>query len=635
MSLAADQWIVFITLAGALLLFVTGWLRYDLVALAALLVLAVAGVLKPREIFAGFSDNAVISVAAVLVMSGGLRECGVVEVLAERLGLIGERFGDSMRIALLGTAATVLSAFINDVGTLALFMPVATKLARKQGTPPGRMLMPLAAATLLGGMLTLVGAPVNLVISAYRARVTGTGFGMFAYTPVGAALAVVGLAFISLLGWRLLPVRNDGAGAQDEFRTEDYLTEVRVREDSKFIGKTIREMEDSTNGDIDVITLLRGGERRMAPSGYSTLQAGDLLIVRGNPESLEAVIANAGLVLEAQKQKQDQSAKDLPEENKSAEDKHAQAKPSAQDDKTTENDQPAADKAKPDANVQIAEAVVVPRAAIVGRTALDLDLRERYAVSVLAVARSAGPLRARLRDIRFAVGDVLLLQGSKPALQQSFTDLGLLPLAERELRLGHPRKALLALSVFVLALAAATFNLFSVPVCLLGGAVAMILLRLLPLDAAYAALEGPVLLLIAAMIAVAGALQTSGGSRLIAAPILALAQHLPLVGIVALIYVVTMLISVMTNYVATAVLMAPIAHSVAHGLGLSTDPFLMSVAYGSVSAFLTPIGHPSNTLVMGPGGYRFGDYLRMGLPLSILTTIVVSLLIPVFWPLHG
>lgn len=624
MSLAADQWIVFISLAGALLLFVTGWLRYDLVALAALLVLAVGGVLKPREIFAGFSDDAVISVAAVLVMSGGLRECGVVEVLAERLGLLGERFGDSMRIALLGTAATVLSAFINDVGTLALFMPVATKLARKQGVPPGRMLMPLAAATLLGGMLTLVGAPVNLVISAYRARVTGAGFGMFAYTPVGAALAVVGLVFISLLGWRLLPARKDGAGAQGEFKIEDYLTEVRVQEGSKFIGKPIRELEDSTDGDIDVITLLRGGEMWTAPSGYHSLQVDDLLIVRGNPETLEAVIANAGLVLEAQKKKQDQSAKDPPEENKPVEDKHAQGRPFAQD-----------DKGKPDANVQMAEAVVVPRAAIIGRTASGLDLRERYAVSVLAVARSAAPLRARLRDIRFAVGDVLLLQGSKLALQQSFADLGLLPLAERELRLGHPRKAMLALSVFVLALTAATFNLFSVPVCLLGGAVAMILFRLLPLDAAYAALEGPVLLLIGAMIAVAGALQTSGGSRLIAAPMLALAQHLPPVGTVALIYVVTMLIAVMTNYVATAVLMAPIAHSVAHGLGLSPDPFLMSVAYGSVSAFLTPIGHPSNTLVMGPGNYRFGDYLRMGLPLSTLTAIVASLLIPVFWPLHG
>lgn len=601
MALTLDQGIVFATLAGALLMFVTGWLRYDMVALAALLILALTHVIPASKIFSGFHDDAVISVAAVLVMSGGLRACGVVEVLAERIGALGERLGDSARIALLGGVASILSAFINDVGTLALFMPVATKLARKHDSPPGRILMPLAAATLLGGMLTLIGAPVNLIVSAYRARIAGSGFGMFAYTPVGIILAVAGLAFVSLLGWRLLPKRDGGSATGDAFRIDEYMTEARVPEEAALIGKTIRDLEATADGKIGVLALLRGGVREVAPSGFQTLHAGDILILRGDHESLEAAIAHAGLRLEAQ----------------------AQAELAA-DGKPT-----------PLAESDMMEAVVVPGSTILGRTALGLDLRERYAVNLLAVARSGGPLRARLRSVRFEVGDVLLVQGAAAALRQSCADLGLLPLAEREVRLGHPRRAMLALGVFALALAAATFNLFSVPVCLLSGAVAMILLQLLPLDAAYAALEGPVLVLIAGMIVVAGALQSTGASRVLAAPLLALGHHLPPTGAVAMIFVVAMLISVSTNYVATAVLMAPIAHSVSHGLGLALDPFLMAVAYGSVAAFLTPIGHPSNTLVMAPGNYRFRDYLFMGLPLSLLTAVLAALFIPMFWPLRG
>jgi di/tricarboxylate transporter len=622
--LTPDQWIVFLVLGGTLLFFITGWLRYDLVALVALLALAVSGVLQPKEIFAGFSNEAVINIAAVLMMGRGLRESGVVEVLAERLGQLGERFGISLRLGLLGAATSLLSGFVSDVATLALFLPVATKLARKQKTSPGRMLMPLAAAAMLGGTLTLIGTSVNMAIAGYRAQLGGSGFGMFSFTPVSAGLVIVGLAFVALIGWRLLPDRS--GGTLEEFKTEDYLTEVRVQGESKFIGKTIRELEDSTGGDIDVLTLLRDGVRRVAPSGARTLQEGDLLIVRGDPESLEAVIAHAGLVLEAQKQQKEQRE----EQKKNPDGEKAAHRPA---EGTGEAAAPAAE-AEAEGGAQIVEAVVMPRSGAAGRTAAGLRLRERYAINVLAISRAAGPLRARLRDIRFEAGDVLLLQGSKATLQQSFTDLGLLPLAQRELRLGQPRKALLAFLVFGLALLAATFHLFSVPVCLLGGAVAMILLRLLSLEAAYAALEGSVLVLIGAMLTVAGTLQSSGASKLIASPILALAQHLPPVGALALVYAVTMLIAAGTNYVATAVLMAPVVHSVAQGLGFSVDPFLMAVAYASVTAFMTPIGHPCNTLVLGPGGYRFSDYLRMGLPLSILTALTASLLIPVFWPFH-
>jgi di/tricarboxylate transporter len=466
--------------------------------------------------------------------------------------------------------------------------------------------MPLAYATLLGGMTTLVGAPVNLVISGYRDRVAHGGFGMFSFTPVGVGIALVGLTFISIIGWRLLP-EHAGAGEQgDLFKIDKYLTEVRVPENSKAAGQIIRDLEAAADGAVTVVSLLRDGWRELAPSGFQVLHPRDLLLLRGDPDSLESAIAKTGLELEAQKEQKEEQ----------------QGNPASAEKKGSAE------------NAQMVEAVVAPGAWIAGRTAYGMRLRDRYAVNILAVARRGGAVRARLRDIRFEAGDVLLMQGEPDALQQAFADLGLLPLAEREMRLGQPRRAALALMVFAASLAAAAFNLFSVPVCLTGGAVAMMILGLLPLDEAYASLEGSVLVLIAAMIAVAGALQSTGGSAVIARPLLALAHHLSPVGAVAMIYVVTMMVSNMTNYVATAVLMAPIAQGVAAGLGIALDPFLMAVAYGSVSAFMTPIGHPSNTLVMGPGGYRFVDYLRMGAPLSILTTITAALMIPHFWPLH-
>ncbi len=607
MHLNVAQYIVFATLAAALVLFVTGWLRYDLVALCALLTLALTGVVKPEAIFAGFADGAVISVAAVLVMSRGLRNSGVVEVLAERLALIGGRLGESPRIALLGTVVSFLSAFINDVGTLALFMPVSIKLSRRQNASAGPILMPLAYATLLGGMTTLIGSSANLVVSAYRARVAHGGFGMFSYTPVGVGIAIVGLVYVSAVGWRLLPKRSRNSEHGELFKIDEYMTEVRVPDKSKAVGQTIGDLEEASDGAVSVLSLLRDGWRQVAPSGFQMVRPNDLLIVRGDPESLQDAISKVGLELEAQKQQEKKEQQENPQNG---------------------------EKKGPDDAAQMVEAVVVPGARIVGRSASRLRLRDRYAVNILAVARRGGAIRVRLRDVRFEAGDVLLAQGQPEALQQAFSDLGLLPLAEREIRLGHPRRVLLAIAVFTASLAAATLNLFSVAVCLTSGAVAMVLLGLVSPEEIYTSLEWPVLVLIAAMISVAGALQTSGVSELIALPLLALAHHLPAVGAVSMIYVVTMLLANLIHHVAAAVLMAPVAQGIAAGLGMSLDPFLMAVAYGSVSAFVTPIGHPSNTLVMGPGGYKFSDYMRMGLPLSLLTTLTASLLISLFWPLY-
>ena len=608
LPLSLDQAIVFATLAAALVLFVTGWLRHDLVAVLALLVLVVSGVIRPGAAFAGFANGAVISVAAVLIMGQGLRKSGVVEVLADRLGGWGERLGQSGQIALLGTVVSLLSAVINDVGTLALFMPVASKLARRQNTAPGRILMPLSYASLFGGMLTLIGTSVNLLVSAYRAHGGHPGFSIFAFTPVGIGIAGAGLAFTSLIGWRLLPDRRGSGGADLRSDIAAYLTEVHVPDGAKAIGRSITAFEATTDGAVSVVSLMREGNREVAPAGYQKLRPHDVLVLRGDSESLESAIAAAGLELEPQKQH----------------DENRQRRAAGDADGETKEDA-----------ARIIEAVVVPGAAIAGRSALGLRLRDRFAVNLLALARNTRIMRSRLRDIRFRPGDVLLLQGASAALAEACSDLGLAPLAERELRLGHPRRVAAALAIFAATLGIAASGLMNVAVCLTGGAVAMVLAGLLRLDDVYASLEGPVLVLIAAMVVVAGALQSSGGSRLVAAPLLSLAQHLPPWGAITLVYVAAMMLSNVTNYVATAMLMAPIATAVAAGLHLAQDPFLMAVAYGSVSTFVTPIGHPCNMLVLGPGGYRFADYARMGIPVSILSAGMASLLIPLVFPLHG
>ncbi len=615
--MTGEQLIVFGVLAATLVLFVWNRWRYDLVALAALLACALTGVVPAEEVFAGLGHPAVISVAAVLVLSRGLLNAGVVDSVARRLMQVGER--PWAQVAALTGIVALSSGFMNNVGALALFMPVAIWMSRQSGRSPSYLLMPLAFGSLLGGTLTLIGTPPNLIIAGYRAEAGEAPFGMFAFLPVGAAVTVAGVLFIALLGWRLVPRRQEQEGNGDLFEISAYLTEVRVPEGCKYAGRTLHALIGAVQdeADVQVIALIRGDERQRMPSTYEVLREGDILLVEADSDSLKALLDVTGVELAADVEEQENKAHD---EQEAAE-------------QAVEQEKAEKDHKSRHGELTLAEAIVSPGSMLVGTSASGLDLRERHGVNVLAVARQGQRLRQRLGEIRFAAGDILLLQAREDALQSSLNSLGCLPLASRGLSITTPRNVMLASAIFAITLASIAFGLLPAATALVTGALVMILVGLIPLGRIYESIDMPVIVLVAAMLPVGQALETTGGSQLIADALLELGQSLPAAATLALLMVAVMLISNVVNNAAAAVLAAPVAISLARGMDASVDPFLMAVAIGASCAFLTPIGHQSNTLVMAPGGYRFGDYWRLGLPLSILVVLCAVPAILWIWPL--
>ena len=615
--MTGEQLIVFGVLAATLVLFVWNRWRYDLVALGALLACALTGVVPADEVFAGIGHPAVISVAAVLVLSRGLLNAGVVDSVARRLMQVGDR--PWAQVAALTGIVALSSGFMNNVGALALFMPVAIWMSRQSGRSPSYLLMPLAFGSLLGGTLTLIGTPPNLIIAGYRAEAGESPFGMFAFLPVGAAVTVAGVLFIALLGWRLVPRRQEQEGNGDLFEISAYLTEVRVPEGCKYAGRTLHALIGAVKeeADVQVIALVRGDERQRMPSTYEVLREGDILLVEADSDSLKALLDVTGVELAANIDEHDDEAR----EERDATEQAVEQEKARKSHKSRHGE------------LTLAEAIISPGSILVGTTASGLDLRERHGVNVLAVARQGQRLRQRLGKIRFAAGDILLLQTREDALQSTLNSLGCLPLASRGLSITTPRNVLLASAVFAITLATIAFGLLPAATALVTGALVMILVGLIPVGRIYDSIDMPVIVLVAAMLPVGQALETSGGSQLIADALLSIGQSLPAAATLALLMVAVMLISNVVNNAAAAVLAAPVAISLARGMDASVDPFLMAVAIGASCAFLTPIGHQSNTLVMAPGGYRFGDYWRLGLPLSILVVLCAVPTILWIWPL--
>lgn len=588
-----DQVITFVVLAACLCLFAWGRWRYDLVALSAMLAVVSAGIVPTADALAGFGHPAVITVAAVLVISRALRNSGFVDVIARELMPLTER--PFLHIASLTGVVTVCSAFMNNVGALALMLPVAVATAKRRDRPPAMLLMPLAFGSILGGLMTMIGTPPNVIIASYRAGVTGEPFGMFDFSPVGAVVAAVGVAFVALIGWRLIPKERRSTAAERLFEIGDYIIEVRIPEGCPLIAQRIGEIEAFAGDDVVPVGLVRGRDKVVHPSRWRRLEAGDLLVVKADPADLKAVIDDNGLELVA--------ANSARLEGIKAEE------------------------------LRLAEAVVAPGSPLDGRNPPYLHRRGNGSISLLALARQGRPIHNRLRRERFRTGDVLLLQGDRDSMADVMAELGLLPLAERELRLGARRRIGLALGIFALAIGAGAIGLVPLVVAFLGAIVAYVLFGIISVHDLYRDIDWPVIVLLGAMIPVGQALELSGGTTLIADSIVRITADLPAWVVLGLVLVVTMTLSDVVNNAATAVVMAPISVGIAMRLGVASDPFLMAVAVGASCAFLTPIGHQSNTLVMGPGGYRFGDYWRMGLPLEVLIVAVAVPMILFVWPM--
>ncbi|MFZ9936074.1 MAG: SLC13 family permease, partial [Luteolibacter sp.] len=561
----------------------------------------------------GFGHPAVITVACVLVLSRALQVTGAIDAVTRRL--IPSSAGPVTGIALLTALGALLSGFMNNVGTLALLMPVAITMAAKHKLPPGRLLMPLAFGSILGGMTTLIGTPPNLIVSGFR-RETGLGsFGMFDFSPVGLAVAGTGVAFIALIGWRLVPSRE--RSGVEGFDTGSYITEARVPEDGKSAGKTLREIGPVlAESDAQIVGIARGRFRAAIPDSGHVLQPGDILMIEAEPDSLANAISSVGLVLE-----EDTSKKAKTDEEK--------AEDSAEK-KESGDEKPSAPESS---EIVLMELTARPGSELEGMTASDLQLRSRYHINLLALSRRGQRSIRRLRSQPVRAGDVLLLQGTPEAIHGFANAYGCVPLAERSIRIPDRRRALTAAAVMVAAIAGAAFGLLPAAISFAAGVLALMVFRVVQLRTVYAAIDWPVIVLLAALIPVAAAMESTGAADLAARFLLEnIAQGKAIVGL-ALILIVTMTLSDFMNNAATAAVMCPIALSTAAQLGSNPDAFLMAVAVGASCAFLTPIGHQNNTLILGPGGFRFGDYWKLGLPLEIL---VVAVSIPVLawvWPL--
>ena len=591
-----DEIIVFGVLILALVMFVMGTWRYDIVALFALLVLTFAGIVPAAEAFKGFGHPAVVTVAGVLVLSRALQNSGVVDVIAAWYSRVPDR--STARVFSLSGITAFFSAFMNNVGAVSLLMPVAIRVSNRSKDLPSRFLMPLAFASLLGGLTTLIGTPPNIIISNFRQQESGEPFHMFDFTSVGLGIAVAGIVFIALVGWRLIPPRKAPLALGDTLHIEDYMTEVRVPENSRLVGQLVRDLEEMAEEDVAIVGLLRRGVVYGAPSSYEVIDADDIFIVEADPEDLRAFTDSTGFVLEGSRDMRAEIDQSLSSED-----------------------------------VSLVEAIVGPNSDARGKTARGLHLHAAFGVNLLGVSRRGTRLARRLGRIAFRPGDVLLLQGRTELVQAALPRLGLLPLAERELRVGQRQRLFFPVAVFVGAVLLASFEIVPVQLAFVGAAAVLLLTRILTLQAAYRAIDWPVIVLLGAMIPVGEALETTGGAARVAMVIADLGGSLPAWATLGMVLVTTMLLSAVINNAAAVILMAPIGIGVATTLGAASDPFLMAVAIGASSAFLTPIGHQSNTIVMGPAGYQFGDYFRLGFPLVIVIVTVSIPLIMWFWPL--
>ena len=586
-----DQNIVFITLALALILFIWDKFRYDVVAFLTLFTLIIFGIIPSEEAFTGLSHPAVITVAAVLIISKALQHSGLVDLIVDWISRISDKLW--IQIILLCGIVALASGFINNIGALAIIMPVAIHLSRKNKFSPSILLMPLAFASILGGMITLIGTPPNIIISTFREQALGSRYGMFDFAPVGLALTIAGLLFITLLGWRFLPKRSSAESA-DLFEIENYITEVVIAENSKLAGVAINEVNALLKTEVLILGIIRNNLRIHAPSPWDELQEGDILILEADTEDLKKFT--------------DSRTASLTEDNirKSA---------------------------KGSDVIQTAEAIVMANSVLVGNSVTDLRLRSQYNVNVLAIARENIKINKRIAQTRLKKGDVLLFQGEAENLKETMKSLQCLPLATRDLHIGKPRRVIGALTIFAAAIALVIFGVLRVEIAFSFAAVILVLTKILPIKEVYLSVDWPVIILLAAMIPVGEAFETSGAAATVTNLILSIDNDYPIWAFMGLLMVVTLVLSNIINNAATVVLMAPIAIKVAEGFQVALDPFLMAIAVAASCAFLTPIGHQSNTLVMGPGGYKFSDYWKMGLPVTLIILLLGIPLILFVWPI--
>ncbi|OWV72698.1 permease [Rhizobium sp. R339] len=590
--MTTQQIFAFSVIAVMMAVFIWDRFRYDIVACCALVIAVAIGIVPPNKAFSGFADDIVIIVGSALIVSAGVARSGIVDTAIKKF--FPNLNTLHTQLALLMVVVAVLSAFIKNIGALAIMMPVAFQFAKKSGVSPSRYLMPMAFAALLGGLMTQIGTSPNIVVSRLREELTGSSFTMFDFTPVGAILTVVGIAFLLFFHW-LVPSRTrQNSSIEDAIEIKNYASEVTIPEGSILREEPLSALLKIGDGEVIATAVLRGATR-MAPFPDLRLRENDIVLLEGPSAAIDRLVSGGKLQL---------SGKPL-----------------------RENGQPQAD-------IVSLEAIVSQESSLAGLSAKELALSYTRGVNLLAISRGGERLKERLGSLTLATGDVLVLQGSRTSLTALLQDFALLPLAQREVLLGTRRRAFVPLVILALAMATTAVGIASVPVAFFAAALGMVVFRAIPLADVYKAVDGPILVMLAALIPVSDSLRTSGGSELIAGWLGGAAAGLPPWGALALILVTAMGVTPFLNNAATVLVMGPIAASFATNLGFRPEPFLMAVAIGAGCDFLTPVGHQCNTLVFGPGGYKFSDYPRLGLPLSLLIIFVSVPALLYVWPVR-
>ena len=594
LGLTLQQAMAFALIIGAVAMFAWGRYRYDFVALGALLLGVLVGVIPPKEAFSGFASEIVVIIASALVVSYAIARSGLVERLMRPI--LPRLEGAQTQVPVLAGGVTLMSMVTKNVGALAIFMPLAVQLSRRTNTPLSCLLMPMSFGALLGGTVTLVGTSPNIIVAGVREDLLGRPFGMFDYAPVGLGISLAGVIFLSF-AYRLIPKRQSPAGIEEALEANPYITEAWVPDDWASDGMTVAELRALGEEAVKVTSIVRKGKRRPNPRGDTRIRAGDTLLLGGDQHALEGLIVRAGLRLE-------RSNKPAPKE-------------------------------EPADEIVATEAVIGRGSLLVGRTARGLSLHERFGVNLLAVSRSGASFADRIRRTPLRAGDVVVLQGSAKAMPAVLRDLGALPLAERQLRLGGVRRTYAPAAILAGAMVLVALQVLPVAVAFFAAAVLIVAVGAISMREAYQALDAPVLILIGALIPVSEAIERTGGTELIGTMLSQALTGVDPAWAVAAVMVTAMAVTPFLNNAATVLVMAPIAVVLARQLHLNPDPFLMAIAIGAGCDFLTPIGHQCNTLVMGPGGYRFGDYARLGAALSVIVIIVSVPLIMLVWPIRA
>lgn len=591
--MTTDQISLFALITTIFALFIWGRFRYDLVAFAALLAAALLGLVPKDQIFSGFGHPAVVIIALVLIVSRGLSRSGAIELLAHRV--LDASRGLRAHIGIMAGVSAALSTLMNNVAALALLMPLDIQAARKAKRSPALTLMPISFASILGGMVTLIGTPPNVVIATFREKALGEPYRMFDFAPVGAVVAIVGVLYVALVGWRLVPkerARFDRVKELEELR--GYVAEVGMKESSPHLGQPLGSLEAlADKNEVKILGLVRRGRRLGGMALDQELRKSDLVVLEGAPSAINDFAGIAKLTLGASREKRGLASEALDME----------------------------------------EAVVPIGARIAGRSAMDVRLLARQGMTLLGISRRGRRIRERVRKAVIQPGDILLLLGPKGQMPDVIHWLGCLFLADRGLEVTQRNKTWIAVGVFAAAIVVASLGWVYLPVALAVVVSIYVLLKIVPIVEIYDSVEWSVIVLLGSMIPLSVAMETSGSTALIARQVVALTAGLPTVAVLALLMVVTMTLSDILNNVATALIAAPIGVDIAQRLDANPDAFLMAVAVAASCAFLTPIGHKNNTIILGPGGYKFGDYWRMGLPLEILVLLVGIPMILLVWPL--